>query len=121
MFEQNVKVLGADYKITVKGYSDEKQFEENSWAGWCCEYTREIVLCDLKTWPGWEKEQAEKIDACMKKTLRHEITHAFFYESGLHEDSATIESGWACNEEMVDWFAAQGPKIYKAWKEVGAI
>lgn len=24
-------------------------------------------------------------------------------------------------EELVDWIAIQGPKIYKAWQEVGAM
>jgi hypothetical protein len=34
---------------------------------------------------------------------------------------ANGDIGWAKNEEMVDWFALQGPKIYAAWKEAGAI
>jgi len=28
---------------------------------------------------------------------------------------------WARNEEMIDWFALQGPKILKAWQEAGAL
>ena len=51
-----------------------------------------------------------------KKVLRHEITHAFFFESGLAENSP-----FAQNEELVDWMAIQGPKIYKAWQEAGAV
>jgi hypothetical protein len=28
---------------------------------------------------------------------------------------------WATNEEMVDWIAIQGPKIYSAWKDASAL
>lgn len=37
--------------------------------------------------------------------LRHEIIHTFLYESGLDTES------WGRNEEIVDWFALQLPKI----------
>lgn len=51
-----------------------------------------------------------------KSVIRHELIHAFLYESGL--DAA---SGWAMNEEMVDWIALQFPKLMKAFKEVDAL
>lgn len=38
-------------------------------------------------------------------TIRHELIHAFLYESGLNG------STWSDNEDMVDWFANQIPKI----------
>jgi hypothetical protein len=40
--------------------------------------------------------------------------------SGLADNSNGVDA-WARNEEMVDWFAMQGPKIYKIWREVGAV
>lgn len=61
------------------------------------------------------------VEISQKQTLRHEIVHAFFDESGLASSSLGIDGPWAKNEEMVDWFALQGPKIYKAWQEAGAI
>ena len=51
-----------------------------------------------------------------QKNHRHEIVHAFLFESGLAENSE-----WAQNEEMVDWIAKQGPKLIKAWQEAGAL
>ena len=60
------------------------------------------------------------MDFYMKKVIRHEIIHAFALESGLRESSLETAS-WAVNEEMVDWFARQGPKIYKAWQEADAL
>ena len=45
-------------------------------------------------------------------TLRHEIIHAFLFESGLHSCSNDIKC-WALNEEMIDFFALQYEKINK--------
>ena len=44
------------------------------------------------------------------------MIHAFLHESGL-----AVNSDWAQNEEMVDWFALQAPKLFKAFKEAGAL
>ena len=30
-------------------------------------------------------------------------------------------NGYAQNEELVDWIARQGPKLYRAWAEAGAL
>ena len=58
----------------------------------------------------------ENVEELEKKVLRHEIIHAYLGESGLRGSS-----GWAENEEMVDWFAIQSSKIYKTYKELDAI
>lgn len=50
--------------------------------------------------------------------MRHEIVHAFLYESGLDVCS---KGAWAKNEEMVDWIAIQFPKMMVAFHEVGCI
>ena len=54
-----------------------------------------------------------------KRVIRHEVVHAYLAESGLDMSSLQQEGGWAVNEEMVDWFARQGPKICKTWKMLG--
>ena len=54
-------------------------------------------------------------------TLRHEITHAFLNESGLQNDTSVPGSGWATNEEMVDWIAIQFPKMKKAFEEADCL
>jgi hypothetical protein len=63
----------------------------------------------------WEDEPLETIIPYSQIQLRHEIVHAFFFESGLAQSSNKCED-WAMNEEMVDWIARQGLKIYAAWK-----
>jgi hypothetical protein len=52
--------------------------------------------------------------------MRHEILHAFLYESGLRENSNKVYA-WAENEEMVDWIAIQFPKIEKIYKELNIL
>ena len=52
--------------------------------------------------------------------IRHEIIHAFLFESGLAQNTNDVES-WAMNEEMVDWLAIQFPKLLKAFKEAECI
>ena len=88
---------------------------------YCDWLTKKIVVCDMSTYKGWEHETKETISASEKKTLRHEIVHAFFDESGLGSNTFFVDGPWATNEEMVDWIAVQGPKIYKAWQEAGAV
>ena len=116
-----VNVLGTDYTVTVKQYGEDEAFERNSSAGWCDEYNKEIVICDMTTYRGWEHENAKTADTAQKNALRHEIVHAFFNESGLTSNGFSFDGAWPHNEEMVDWFALQGPKIYKAWEEAGAL
>ena len=118
---RTLNILGTNYKVLVKKYEDDEVFERRSIDGYCDNWTKQIVVCDMSTYKGWEHELPETIDAAQKETLRHEIVHAFFYESGLGDSSNNVDCAWAKNEEMVDWFAYQGPKIYKAWKEADAL
>lgn len=74
----------------------------------------------MTTYPDWDDEH-ESADLYQKYTLRHEIVHAFLNESGLMDCSFSVDHPWAKNEEMIDWIALQGEKIYRAWQEVGAL
>lgn len=60
--------------------------------------------------------EVKDLVAYQKKVLRHEIVHAFLYESGLWQNAYGSKC-WAKNEEMIDWMAIQIPKIQKAYKE----
>lgn len=115
-----VNVLGSAYEIKIKNYNDDKFFELLKANGYCSSSERSIVLLNMATYPDWEAESDFVCDHQMKKTLRHEIVHAFLNESGLGPNSSESDA-WARNEEMVDWIALQGPKIYKAWQEAGAL
>ena len=60
------------------------------------------------------------LDKYQREILRHEIIHAFLYESGMDGSSCSTEN-WATNEEMIDWFAIQSPKIFKIFREQGLV
>ena len=112
MADRTVRILGSTW--TIKEQSESENELLKGCDGYCDWTTKEIVV---------EREiygNLGDMEAYIRKVLRHEIVHAFLLESGLHESSCNTES-WANNEEMVDWIARQGQKIYEAWKDVGAL
>lgn len=116
-----VNVLGTDYEILMKKYEEEEAFSRRKIDGFCDNYCKEIVLCDMHTYPGWEHEEERTIEIVQKQILKHEIVHAFLGESGLCDSAHIYDGAWPKNEEMVDWIANQGEKLYKAWQEAGAL
>lgn len=114
MSEISVTVLGAEWRIVETTPKDEPRLVEN--LGFC-DWTTRTIFVDKDA-----EGDLERIDVYKRKVIRHEIVHAFFHESGLNENSLCSNGvPWVRNEEMVDWFAYQGPKIYKAWQDVGAL
>lgn len=116
-----VNVLGTTYSVSVVKYDDDQYMKEHSFDGYCDSVLKRIVICDMSTFPNCKDETKEWCETAQKQTLRHEIVHAFFNESGLMDCSLQYSGGWAKNEELVDWLACQGPKIYAAWREAGAL
>ncbi len=111
--ELSVNVLGTNYTINkVYGKKAEETFDENS-AGYCDPTTHEITVTDY-TKEKVCKDTVTDTQWYLNKILRHEILHAFLFESGLAENS-----DWALNEEMVDWFALQFHKIAEEFKQLG--
>ena len=119
--EKTVVILGTPYKVKKKRYEEEPYFKKNSCDGYCDSIEKEIMYCNMSTYPGWEEESEEKCRIVEMHTLRHELIHAFLNESGLQENSAVLGFGWASNEEMVDWIAIQFLKILEACRQVGAV
>ena len=113
---KEISVLGKNYKIIVQSEDKEPRLKEN-W-GFCDYYTKEIYLSnDL----GKETEDSCKNQKDFyNKVVRHEILHAFLYESGLRENSRGC-TAWAENEEMVDWIAIQFPKLLKVYEELNIL
>ena len=107
-----INVLGSEWTIVERREAEDKNLENAD--GYCDWTTRTIVI---------EREMAGNLgdmEAYIRKVKRHEIVHAFLEESGLAECAAASDA-WARNEEMVDWIARIGPKIYEAWKDADAI
>lgn len=121
MIATHVNILGTTYIIRIKRFDEDPRFKEENLGAYCVAATKDIVLLDFKTAPGNEKEPHSRCLKAMRLNLRHEIVHAFFNESGLQVNALQYEGAWSKNEEMVDWIAIQGPKIYRAWREAGAL
>lgn len=103
-----VNVLGTDYEIVTGDIRVDAD-------GVCDFYAKKITYRDPKEWED-DPNTVERSDLYTDKVIRHEIVHAFLFESGLD-----ASADWARNEEVVDWIALQGIKLFTAWKEAGCI
>lgn len=105
---ENMDILGTNYTII----NDNECLLQESRDGSCDIYAK---IINVKS---EDKMLIDTIDEDSKRkrhqeVMRHEIIHAFLFESGL--DSYTE------NEELVDWIAIQFPKMIKAMKEVKSL
>ncbi len=107
-----IDVLGTKYTVTVASVKNDSYLENCD--GYCDKTTKQIVVK--------EKDGANELgdyDVYIKKVKRHEIIHAFLFESGLHENFKHNE--WGHDETMIDWIAVQFPKLHKAFEEADAL
>ena len=117
--KDKINVLGTEYSISFK--DDEEVCKDmgvpvGECGGYCNAYNHSIVIARLD-----KCEDGDTVrEALQKESMRHEITHAFLNESGLSANANGTEC-WAKNEEMVDWFAIQSPKIYKVFVELNIL
>lgn len=121
-FNKTVNILGTVYTIEVVDKTHD-QFKRHPDTSGCTSWAdRKILLLDRVGEPpkDADQEDLQMMIIMMKKTLRHEIAHAFLSESGLFANTFS-SNHWANNEEMVDWIAMQGPKMMAAWTEAGAL
>ena len=107
-----VHILGTEYTIFIVDKSDYRY--SNDTDGWCDTQAKEILIFNYTQ----RIDSVKDLVAYQKKVLRHEIVHAFLYESGLTQNAVGCNC-WAKNEEMVDWIAIQEPKLHEAFKEAG--
>lgn len=118
---KKVNILGTEYRIETHKISEDKVLKDNRYIGYCCDDEPLIVIADTNDKEYFEDYKEKEKQLLISKTLRHEIIHAFFNESGLQYSANAYDKAWARNEEMVDWFAIQAPKIYQTFKEVGCL
>lgn len=111
-----VDILGKQWTVRLRR---KREDSELATCDGYCDYTiHQIVIRKYKEKP--KPNQYEDAVYHMRRTLRHEIVHAFLFESGLAGDSGNVRT-WAMNEEMIDWIAFQHEKMHKAFKEAGAL
>lgn len=113
-----VNVLGVGYTVEFKEKSQDKYLEQAD--GYCDSSIKCIAVRKYTEEECKDPGALGDLDAYQKKVLRHELVHAFLYESGLCCNANGTDC-WPKNEEVVDWFAIQGPKLCDAWKAAGAL
>lgn len=118
MKNMKVNILGAEYSIETHKVSDDSYLEKNKLAGYCGEESKLIVIADMTEEKYFSDMDEKEQEAYRKRTLRHEIMHAFLNEGGLSDSSNQYGGAWAKNEEMVDWFAIQSPKIFAVYQSL---
>ena len=104
-----VNVLGTEYEIIRGAKESEDSKLRNNRDGYCDFTTKKIVISEMIP----DEDTVEDMEYYEKKVIRHELIHAFLYESGLD-----VCSDWARNEELIDWIALQSDKIFKVFKEL---
>lgn len=102
-----VNILGTVYTVEYKSKAEDAYLIECD--GYCDKTSKRIVVATKD-----ENCELDNFTLYQKKTLRHEIVHAFMFESGLGENWEHKNIGQ--EETVVDWFAIQGPKIVEVWK-----
>lgn len=96
-----INVLGTDYTVLLDQELDDD-------LGGTCDTTSKVIQIAKV-----DKDDHDKPEVEVERVVRHELVHAFLFESGLY-----VSSEWACNEEIVDWIALQAPKLFKAFEEL---
>lgn len=107
---RTINVLGTDIRVQFRKTEQDKSLEE------CDGYFDASECLIVVKIPEQDSMSLGNMESYQKKVLRHELVHAFLYESGMAHCSGCVDN-WATNEEMVDWFAIQSPKIFKVFRE----
>lgn len=98
-------VLGTEYRIEFVN------FENEDIDGLCDPLARLIKIRNDNT------NNVGDFEELQKRSLRHELVHAFLFESGLGPNWQHAEQ-FGHDETTVDWFAIQSPKIFKVFQEL---
>ena len=106
---KKINVLGTEYVVIFGNEENFDYLKDND--GYCDYSDKTIVVNDF--WEEDSRELCENLTALQNKILRHEIGHAFMYESGFSNVSGIDE------EQMVEWMAIQIPKMVKVFEELG--
>lgn len=113
VIKMNVSILGTEYTIIFD--VDEELMPEDA-DGCMDQSVHQIKIAKFKS----ERNSLQNLEEYKKKVLRHEIIHAFLYESGLWNNSG-YSCSWGQDETITDWIAIQSPKLFKAFKEADAL
>ena len=127
MKTKEIKILDNNYKIIfVESKEESEQFchLDDTCDGITLSNQRIILVRAYENDPipySEFEDGAICLDYSIKRILRHEILHVFLNESGLRACVNPFYQAWSRNEEMIDWFAIQIPKIVKVYEELNIL
>lgn len=107
-----INVLGTLYTVIMSDQTKDPKLINCD--GYCDKTSKKIVVLNSSA-----QSDLENFEWYRKKVLRHEITHAFLFESGLHENFKHETFGH--EETMVDWIAVQFPKLLEVFKKADCL
>ena len=110
-----VNVLGTDYAIYMN-VPDTEDATLKTCMGYCDKTTKRVVVGKLP-------DECNLGDATehVKYVIRHELIHAFLFESGISGDTVWDIDGEEHPERMVEWIGMQFPKIAKLFDAIGVL
>lgn len=109
MIKQTLNILGTEYTMCLATEQEDVQLKKMD--GYCDKTSKKMVVIEKA-----EDSDLEDFTVFQRKVMRHEIIHAFLFESGLHENWIH-EAGH--DETYLDWIAVQFPKLAKVFAEAG--
>lgn len=109
-----INILGAEYTIEYLKRDEDPFLKKGTVDGYCDQSSRRIVLRAEE-----ENDDLDNYSVYLKKNTRHEIVHAFLYESGIGGNFQHTQ--WGHEETLVDWIAYQFPKLLQAFKDADCL
>lgn len=103
---QKINILGMEYSIVRHDPLEDAGLED---AGGYIDYTSKKIVMPSRVQAN--DQNMDDLTWLDRHCLRHEIVHAFLFESGLRQRSM--------DEELVDWIAWHIPAIERVMQEAG--
>lgn len=104
-----INILGTEYDFAETTRKEDVRLSECD--GYCDFYEKTIrVETDYNE---NDPNAIKDFDALKSRVKRHEVIHAFLFESGLTK--------LAEDEQLVDWISVQFPKMLKTFQETGGL
>ena len=110
---RTINVLGTEIKVLFREEKQDPKLEE---LGGYFDATENLIVVKI---PEKDSMSVGNLENHQKKVLRHEIIHAFMFESGLGANWEHKPIGH--EETTIDWIAAQFPKLLEVFEKVGAL
>ena len=109
-----VYILGTQYNIKLISEAEYPMLK--TLGGYTDQTAKKIVVKLIEK----KSDRVQNLADYTKNIMRHELIHAFLFESGLGTCANAVDC-WSQNEEMVDWFAYQSPKIFKLFQQLNCL